>query len=501
MPTKERRSDTELRFRCIEPVFLVAVPLEHLAEDQVRITPLLADTAWLDTLVEQGQEPEKSRADFAIHLDLPEYPSSPSPEKQPISDYYFATHRSVVLEPSSVPSRTTSEMAALSMAIRVFETGALTARCSFGPRERETAHNLDHSVTMVRDARRLARQLMYSEIDRFIAFWNRCFPHCQLRQSNSFTDATVLFEFYEYVDFDLIPTASEFSLAELADASTGLTELRQLRGFCGMAKPYTWHGYSRKTLDEFVTGNLGRRDDELWFADAQRFMRYFPNREVPETTAFARDLLLAIEFLLGLRAVYKSLLDQARSRLSSLPQELTRSSGATAKPPTVAELRRLQDEMAELAYRLSRSQFPPIVRFYAGTGFVAAMLGKIEEVLQLEGLSESLMSEMQKLNGVLDSFQAVMSSRLNLQLQRRILVLTGLAVLIGALAIALSLFQATATMGDGTPSSASPQVTSGFSPDSQVDGKTVLGSFDDSLHSDIWADSINAPPEEEPPTN
>ena len=134
---------------------------------------------------------------------------------------------------------------------------------------------------------------------------------------------SLLFERYEYVDAVFHNSGEAFEVKKILQ--TGGPRASEIVGFCRMSKPYTWPHFSSEFVNEFRRLDASSRSDELWLAFEERFVRMYPDRDVPETGEYARDLLNILEILLSTRAVNKSLLEQTQARVAALSAEVDRA--------------------------------------------------------------------------------------------------------------------------------------------------------------------------------
>lgn len=430
----------QIKYFNIQPTFLMATAFERLAKNQDKLPKLLANSNWLDLVVQKVRNIDQESNIFSVYSDVSQYPDSPSPEKQPINKMYFKHHKSLVFDLLAYPTESTHELIILSISLRLFESGAIGLRCLMGSRNENKQYNINSAVSMLRKNRLLAKKSMVETFRKFIIYWNKVNIEYQLNEiSPECENNQHIFEDYEFINFDMSDNNNKINdVPYLISNKNTICKLNQLVGFCRMAKPYAWPNYSLTTLRSFISENIGTRKDELWLAYTQRFIRYYPNKDIPETNSYANDILLTMEILLGLKSVYKYLIEDIRKKFANLPSELNLLGNSLNSQKEYPEIEKLQEEMVNTTYKLSRGHFSSIVRFYAGTGFVDRVLSKIEEVMQLPQLSKSLLSEMDKLKKSIDSFETIIAHRQNMSLQRSIFWLT---IIIGALGIIIALAQ------------------------------------------------------------
>lgn len=411
-----------LNFYRVEPTFMTATAVDALAKNRNQIEDLLASSDWQDNLVQRVSHSDLR--DFSgFRKDVIHYPEYPTPEKQPINRLYFQHHGAIVCDYLKSSYEGTDELKVVQVSLRVFDNGSICVRCStvcFSPFEK---NHVNHAIEIVRSARILSRKLMLDVIRSFTQLWNECFPEHVLLQPEN----TILFEHYEYIDFDLLAPGGELGIKVIKNGDS-LDYLRELAGFCRMAKPYTWPNYSKEFLNQFMNNDMGGRDDELWLAYPERFVRCFPNRDIPATIAYASDIILVVEVLLGLRAMYKVLLEDTRSRISSLPANVIKVPGV--KPES--KMDRIQQELITITYRLSRCYLPSYVRFYAKSAFALRLFHQIEIALGLDQLPVTALQE------IIEALRNLLAHEENMSLQQRVFWLT---IVIGVVGILLAATQ------------------------------------------------------------
>lgn len=411
-----------LNFYRVEPTFMTATAVDALAKDRNQIENLFANSEWQNKLIKHVSLSDLR--DFSgFRKDVLHYPEYPTPEKQPINRLYFQHHGAIACDYLRSSYEGTDDLKVAQVSLRIFENGAICVRCSticFSPFEQ---NHVDRAIEIVRAARILSRKLMLDVIRSFAQIWNECFPNHLLLQPEN----TILFEHYEYIDFDILAPNGELGIKVIKNESS-LGYLRELAGFCRMAKSYTWPNYSKEFLSQFMSNDMGGRDDELWLAYPERFVRCFPNKDVPATIAYASDIILVVEVLLGLRAMYKVLLEDTRSRISDLPTNIIKTPGI--KPES--RMDKIQQELITITYRLSRCYLPSYVRFYAKSAFALRLFYQLEISLGLDQLPVTALQE------IIEALRNLLAHEENMLLQQRVFWLT---VVIGVIGILLTATQ------------------------------------------------------------
>jgi hypothetical protein len=416
-----------LKFASVRPVFLMSVAAEKYAVDSAAFARLVSGESWIDALTRIPNSVQNGFSIFTPKRDAQKYPQNPSPEKAPIDASYFHHHPSIVFEIGTPPLKETEAFRISDFTIRVFESGAISARCSMLPNANALSGCVEEKIALLRTARRMARDLLYSGLAQFTAHWNSIFEKCQLLVRDRM-DPAIFADYYEFIDFDLD------AATPLSNAFTGHRNkdyLSDLYAFCSMGKPYARKNTSDETLLDFARHNLGGRNDELWYASSTRFVRSFPNREVSETNAYVEDLLLGMEGLLGLRVSYRSLLEDTRTRIARLAEDFNRFSTdiSNITNKTIS----FQRDICFCAYQLSRCRYPPLIRFYSSAPFSQKVLKAVEDGMQLHALTSALGLELEKMQNVLDSFRTLHSESSNLKLQRSVFRLTVALGIVGSI--------------------------------------------------------------------
>lgn len=444
----------------LEPTFLVSTTLYKLAINKDDMAMLTSNQDWqnhllsqanlsefsprfseltrdiLSQLVTKTSTPENSSDFSSLKRDAVKYPDMPSPEKRPINKTYFENHGSLVCQYIKYSGSETGNLLVDSISVRIFESGALGLRCTMRPSNNKNKHDTDLAVQIIREGRNLARKLLFDAIKEFINYWNRIFPDYELCKLENISEYD-LFEKYEFIDFDISIEGLIFNTDTLSKDSN-VNYLRQIVGFCRMAKPYAWPNYSIQFLKEFTKNDLSGRSDELWLVYPERLVRYYPNKDIPETNKYAYDILLVAEVLLGLRALYKNLLEDLRYRIVGLPKEFrVRESSSDRK--SKIKLRYLYKELAIAAFRFSRCRFPSDIQFYTESSFASRLLRCVEQELNLDELSACLQTELDKLKSTIDSFTSLVMHDQNVFLQKSILWLTVIVGILGALIAIITL--------------------------------------------------------------
>ena len=420
-------------FRKIEPTFLVACSLDTLANNKDSMAALSASRKWLNQLLTKADNSEPPSNFTTLRRDVLRYPSKPTPEKEPLNKQYFELHGSLVCDClKEFGEKKTDAFEACDISIRIFESGTIGARCPMKPRHRNKEYDIDSAVCIMRDGRSLARKLLYNAIQLFIQYWNKMYSNYSLKPLEGMKEF-LLFEKYEYVDFEFSKKREYFDTKAPVNEETILF-FRQLIGFCRMSKPYTWPKNSIKFLRNFINNDISSRIDEFWFAYPERFVRYYPNKDISETTDYAYDILLILEVLLGLRALYKSLIEDIHLRFIKLPE-----SASKHQKDIKTAIIHLQKELSVVIFRLSKCQFPSSLKFYADNAFAADVIRHIHNVLDIDELSVCLKGALDKLNSFIEYFSSLVMHNQNITLQRRILWLTIVIGIVGALLTAAQL--------------------------------------------------------------
>jgi hypothetical protein len=411
-----------LRFHRVEPTFLTATAVDALARDRAQIERLLVNPDWQNKLIEHL--PLSDLRDFSgYRKDLLRYPEYPTPEKQPINRLYFEFYGAIACDYLKSNYEGTDDLKIGKVSLRIFENGSICVRCSTVCYDPFQENSVNRAIEIVRSARILSGKLTLDVIRSFALAWNECFPDHTLLQPEN----TVLFEYYEYIDFDVLGPNGEPVIKTIKNEGS-LDYLRELAGFCRMAKRYTWPNYSKAFLSQFMSNDVGGRDDELWLAYPERFVRCFPNKDVPATAAYASDIILVAEGLLGLRAMYKMLLEHTRSRLTALPAFIIKTSGVRVK----SRMDRIQQDFVIITYRLSRCYLPSYVHYYAKSAFALSLFYKLEIALGLDKLPVTALQQ------VIDALRNLLAHQENRLLQQRLFWLT---VVIGVIGILLATTQ------------------------------------------------------------
>jgi hypothetical protein len=424
-------SSEPLQIPTIEPRFFLAFSLDLFAESDKDISDLLSTPDWHHTLFDLNANDEFLSRFTQLTSDFPNYPSDVSPEKRPINEFYFDKHSSISTEYSPSKSVDLDNYKLKKVYIRVFEHGGITGRCRFTQIESSPERGVDETVSVTRNLRETGREILHDAIQQFLISIDGLFESVSFsipeggRQIHTF-------EQYEYIDCDLSFSKSdtEFDLRSILNDPVRLSQLRELVGFFRMSKPYAWPDYSSEFLHNFISEKeLGNRKDEVWFIYSQRFIRYFPDSQISETSSYVQDIVLGLENLLSLRALYKTLLESVRSNIPEIPSSIHSEGDAGLSDN---ELQTIQSQLSLLSYRFSRTVFPSDIRFYTQSPHANNVIEHLEKEMQLPELGTALETEMEKLQGTIDSFGTLITHHRDLSLQRRILIYTVVVGLVGA---------------------------------------------------------------------
>jgi hypothetical protein len=428
--------ETTLRLPELQPIFFLSVSMDSLTDDQQALGNLLVTSDWHLKMTELNQDNTFLSKFNRVTEDQPNFSDSSS-EKRPINDTYFEKHPSISTEFGNSNGIRQDEFAIRSIVLRVFEHGAITARCRFTS-QRDTDRSVVDAVNDLGALRGRARTLMYEAMTEFVTFVDQIYDDIEFSIPPGDRGVKDL-EQYEYIDTEIVDPASEnnINISSIQYEDGKIHQLRELVGFLRMSKEYSWPNFPTNFCRSYLESELGNRQDELWFVTSQRFIRYFPDKDISETDDFIEDIMLAIEILLSLRAVYKTLLEDVRNEVGDLPNSLTTNRGANDEIDTedidTDEVEHIQGQISIVSFRLARTHFPSNVRFYAQSPFATKVFRQIETELQLPELATALETEMEKFQGAVDSFGTIITHRRNMQLQRRILILTVVVGLAGAL--------------------------------------------------------------------
>lgn len=431
-------SSPNLRIPKIEPRFFLSFSLDMFVESDEDIGDLLTTADWHHELFDLNSDEYFLSKFTQFTSDFPNYPTNPSPEKRPINEIYFDKHSSLSTEYSTTESTNLEQFKIDHIFIRVFEHGGVTARCRFTQPESTPERGVDDTVSVTRDLREMSRKVLYDAIQDFLKSLDGLFESVDFtipegrRQIHSF-------ERYEYINCELSNSDKEgFDMRSVLDEPDRLDELRALVGFLRMSKSYAWPEYSPEFLQNFLSEKeLGNRSDELWFVYSQRFIRYYPDSQISETSSYAQDIILGLENLLALRAIYKTLLEGVRSSIPEIPDTARNKSENVL---TDDDIETIQSQLSLLSYRFSRTVFPSDIRFYTQSPHANKVIENLEEEMQLPELSTALRTEMEKLQSTIDSFGTLITHHRNVALQKRILIYTIVVGLVGAGVTLLGVF-------------------------------------------------------------
>jgi hypothetical protein len=430
------RAETTLRFPELDPIFFLSVSMDSLTDDQRALGNLLVTSDWHLKMTELNTDDTFLSMFTKITEDLPNFSDS-NPEKSPINDTYFEKHPSISTEFSSSDGVHQDGFALESIILRVFEHGAITAQCRFTGQE-DGDRSVVNAVDELGTLRGRARKQMYEAMTEFVTLVNGVYDDIEFSIPPGDRGVKDL-ERYEYIDTELVDPDSEdgININSIHREDGKIRQLRELVGFLRMSKAYSWPNFPPSFGRSYLEGELGNREDELWFVTSQRFIRYFPDKDISETGDFIDDVVLAIEILLSLRAVYKTLLEDVRKEIGDLPKSLLTDRRVNNEINTedidTDEIEEIQAQVSIVSFRLARTHFPSNVRFHAQSPFATKVFRQIETELQLPELAAALRTEMEKFQSAVDSFGTIITHRRNMQLQRRILILTVVVGLAGAL--------------------------------------------------------------------
>lgn len=427
---------TRLNFPEIEPIFFLSVSMDTLTDDKQALGDLLVTSDWHLEMTELNQDDTFLSKFTRITEDEPSFSES-NPEKRPINHTYFEKHPSISAEFRDSKMFHGSPFTIKSIILRVFEHGAITAQCRFESQS-DNNRSVVEAVDDLGTLRGRARTAMYEAITEFVPFITEIYDNIEFSIPSGDRGKKDL-ERYEYIDTELADPASEdqINIKSIQQEDGRKHQLRELVGFLRMSEEYSWTSFPPDFCRSYMEDELGNREDELWFVTSQRFIRYYPDKDISETDDFIEDIVLAIEILLSLRAVYKTLLEDVRREVGELPNSLTTDRGVNDEIDTdeidADEIEHIQSHISIASFRLARTHFPSNVRFYAQSPFAIKIFRQVETELQLPELATALETEMEKFQGAVDSFGTIMTHRRNMQLQRRILILTVVVGLAGAL--------------------------------------------------------------------
>lgn len=421
-----------LQIPVIKPTFFFSLSLGSCTEDSEALGDLLATQSWYQDLFNLNNDGTFLSSFTPLSSDLPNYRDAPSPEKRPIDETYFDEHGSISTQ-YSIEERNKDGFRIESVTVRIFEHGGITTRCSFTQIADSDNRYINDLVPEMRVLREEGQKVMFKAVSEFIDCLNEIYESVDFDSPEGFR-STFNFDRYEYIslEFEISESNREFDKSEFLNKEERIDELRELIGVCRMSKPYAWPNHSEEFLYRYMEKDLGNRDDELWFISAQRFVRYFPDSDVSETSDYVQDILLVLEIMLSLRSSYKNMIEDVRRELGELPSSFRRGS-ENQDDFSEEDIENIQRQLSLISYRLSRTQFPSIVRYHSQGEFAGKVLTHIEKELQLPQLSEALQVEMEKFHGAIDSFSSLITHHRSMKLQRRVLILTVVVGLVGSL--------------------------------------------------------------------
>lgn len=428
-------SSSGLQIQELEPAFYSSISFDSLTDDHRKLGDLLVTSGWHLEMRELNQNDDFTSKFSDIKKDESYYTSN-NPEKRPISNSYFEKYPSVSTEYYDFELFQINEFELSRITIRVFEHGAITARCEF--MSEINAMAISDTISNLRELRIQARREIYDAVSEFVNFIDEVY-HVDISLPDGRRELDS-FEQYEYLNTVIVDPDSEhtININNLKNSGEKQQELKELVAFCRMTKEYHWPKFPRPFLRDFIDQDLGNRKDSLWFVTSQRFIRHFPDRNISETTQYAKDVSIAVEVLLSLRSTYKSLIEKVNREVGDLPDTISSKNNPISSDISRDDIQRIQEQISTLSFRTARIRLPSNIRFYAQSPFAAELFIQVEKELQLPELSDTLERETEKFRAVLDSFSNIITHRRDVALQRHILILTIVVTLVGLSDLLLS---------------------------------------------------------------
>lgn len=414
---------------------IISTALNQLAIDSNRMLTITASGKWLLDIQDRANKKNPPKEFTNLIKESVTYPHELGTEKHPINKIYFENHPSLSCEHLNINSSQGSLVEIKAITIKIFESSALTATCNLRVKNYKKEHNVDEAIKLIKNARLLAQKLLFSSLQDFVIYWNILVPSTKLLSGGM--REFLAFDKYEYINFEL----SQNDNCELNKDLWGKNERydleKEIVGFSRMSKHYTWTTFQKKFIIDFLDNDVSNRTNEIWIIFRERFVRYYPDKTNPEASHFAQFIPLLIEILLGLKAVYKSYLENTRTQIATIPLGLGNTISNNNKN-SILDLQKFQQELTTTTLQLSKIHYPSDVEFYANTDHAFKMLKQLEKILSLDRLSNSLQSEQEKLKGVIDSYSNLSIHKDSMKLQQNVLWLT---IVVGAIGVILAIIQ------------------------------------------------------------
>ncbi|MHA1959330.1 MAG: hypothetical protein ACW99U_03825 [Candidatus Thorarchaeota archaeon] len=253
---------------------------------------------------------------------------------------------------------------------------------------------------------------------------------------------------YEIIDFEhLVHRTGEPSPQKIPAKSIYNGEDRsifqQLMGFARATRRIAWEKYSEKSLKYFAEKDFGNREDEIWLAYHERFVRQFPERDDDQEIRLFNNILLATEMLLARKAAMEHITHWSRHQLIEVRADLD----TLAHGNGGIDERDVNSTISEL-HRLLSSILDPFAMTRGATrAFFIGTIDNLKSAMGLERLHQDAKDTFDFLYSTTLLYRQIEEARRTDRLARYALILGMISIGIAFISVLISLASSGVTPG------------------------------------------------------
>ena len=310
---------------------IVGIDLGHLIKPKHESTfhTYRGSTDWLSEIKERFVEKNHLR-NFGLvlpHFDQPQYNKAEETGRNTFSSYYAFNLMplSFDLIPllSDQPNYHFSQGAFKSkvQSFRLSPKGSITIRInSLIDQELEVEKLIEQYYSYQKDLRTRLPQFA----NEFVKCWNEHIPQIVLNEFK-LDDMDRFAHTYEIFDFDYkIKSDPSVLIKDILENDDYIEALKDIAGLSRMSK-YAYTKYHAGKLKDFKSQNFGNREDELWLINAERMLRYHPEKTKDNVKFLFDDVKLGLEILLQQEVSFEFLTAWTNRKRSELRLKFART--------------------------------------------------------------------------------------------------------------------------------------------------------------------------------